>query len=70
MIYLTYLSFVACNILLEGTADVYMLRNYGKHVNCSVTALFAAKVKVLGLSVGLQEEGLETGTVHKVRSDK
>jgi hypothetical protein len=56
--------------LLEGTADVYTLHNYGKRVNCSVTALFAAKVKVLSLSVGLQEEGLETGTVHKVRSDK
>ncbi|XP_023709298.1 corticotropin-releasing factor-binding protein isoform X2 [Cryptotermes secundus] len=54
-----------CNILLEGTADVYTLRNYGKHVNCSVTTLFPAKVKVLSLNVGLQDEGLETGTIHK-----
>jgi hypothetical protein len=66
----TYLSIAACNILVEGTADVYTLRNYGKHVNCSVTTLFPARVKVLSLSVGLQDEGQETGTVHKVSSDK
>ncbi|PSN38852.1 hypothetical protein C0J52_26351 [Blattella germanica] len=39
-----------CNILLEGTADVYTLRNYGKRVNCSLTTLYPANVKVLSLN--------------------
>jgi len=56
----------ACNILLEGTADVYTLRNYRKRVNCSLTALYPASVKVLSLNVGLQDVEVETGTVHKV----
>ncbi|RZF47930.1 hypothetical protein LSTR_LSTR008734 [Laodelphax striatellus] len=60
-----------CNILIEGTADVYTLRNYGKHVNCSLTTLYPAHVKVLSLGVGLsfskRTVGLEveTGTLHK-----
>jgi hypothetical protein len=60
----------ACNILLEGTVDVYTVRNYGKQVNCSLTALYGAHVKVLSLSVGLtsgrRDMELETGTIHKV----
>ncbi|KAJ9601113.1 hypothetical protein L9F63_000692, partial [Diploptera punctata] len=60
---------VACNILLEGTSDVYTLRNYGKRVNCSLTTLYPASVKVLSLNVGLANSKngleLETGTIHK-----
>ncbi|XP_063227583.1 corticotropin-releasing factor-binding protein isoform X2 [Bacillus rossius redtenbacheri] len=60
-----------CNILLEGAADVYTLRNYGKRANCSLTSLYPAAVKVLSLDVGLAnpERGLEveTGTLHKCR---
>ncbi|KAJ8866289.1 hypothetical protein PR048_032132 [Dryococelus australis] len=60
----------SCNILLEGAADVYTLRNYGKRVNCSLTSLYPASVKVLSLGVGLAsgQPGLEleTGTLHKV----
>ncbi|KAF4526472.1 hypothetical protein B566_EDAN015134 [Ephemera danica] len=59
----------ACNILLEGSADVYTLRNYGKPVNCSLATLFPAKVTVLSLSVGMtsakRNMALETGTIHK-----
>ncbi|XP_075231482.1 corticotropin-releasing factor-binding protein [Lycorma delicatula] len=58
-----------CNILIEGTSDVYTLRNYGKHVNCSLTTLYPAKVKVLSLGVGLsftkRNMEQETGTIHK-----
>ncbi|XP_059478881.1 corticotropin-releasing factor-binding protein [Neocloeon triangulifer] len=59
-----------CNILLEGTADVYTLRNYGKSVNCSLASLFPARVTVLSLSVGMATNikrnlELETGTIHK-----
>ncbi|GFG36032.1 hypothetical protein Cfor_01375, partial [Coptotermes formosanus] len=54
-----------CNILLEGKADVYTLRNYRKRVNCSLTTLYPASVKVLSLNVGLQDVEVETGTVHK-----
>ncbi|KAI5699061.1 hypothetical protein M8J75_015842 [Diaphorina citri] len=62
-----------CNILLEGLSDVYTLRNYGKSVNCSLTTLYPAQVKVLSLGVGLsnskikrnQDVEVETGTLHK-----
>lgn len=62
-----------CNILLEGLSDVYTLRNYGKNVNCSLTTLYPAQVKVLSLGVGLsngkskrtQDVEVETGTLHK-----
>lgn len=65
---------IACNILLEGLTDVYTLRNYGKHVNCSLTTLNPAQVKILSLGVGLGKEQKrtlteqETGTIHKVNS--
>ncbi|CAB3369546.1 Hypothetical predicted protein [Cloeon dipterum] len=58
-----------CNILLEGTADVYTLRNYGKSVNCSLASLFPARVTVLSLSVGMTNTKrnleMEIGTIHK-----
>lgn len=58
-----------CNILIEGTADVYTLRNYGKHINCSLTTLYPAQVKVLSLGVGMafskRNMEVETGTIHK-----
>jgi hypothetical protein len=60
-------NIAACNILLEGKADVYTLRNCRKHVNCSLTTLYPASVEVLSLNVGLQDVEVETGTVHKVR---
>jgi len=57
-------------MLLEGIADVYTLRNYGKSVNCSLASLYPARVTVLSLSVGTantkRNMGLETGTIHKV----
>ncbi|CAG2065703.1 unnamed protein product, partial [Timema podura] len=59
-----------CNILLEGSADIYTVRNYGKRVNCSLTTLYPANIKVLSLSVGLASSKttrleVETGTKHK-----
>lgn len=45
---------------------MYTLRNYRKRVNCSLTVLYPASVKVLSLNVGLQDVEVETGTVHKV----
>ncbi|KAG8305828.1 hypothetical protein J6590_060842 [Homalodisca vitripennis] len=58
-----------CNILIEGTSDVYTLRNYGKHVNCSLTAVYPAQVRVLQLGVGMSFSNrnmeMETGTIHK-----
>ncbi|XP_054280444.1 corticotropin-releasing factor-binding protein [Macrosteles quadrilineatus] len=58
-----------CNILIEGTSDVYTLRNYGKHVNCSLTAVYPAQVRVLQLGVGMafskRNLQVETGTIHK-----
>ncbi|XP_050542836.1 corticotropin-releasing factor-binding protein [Daktulosphaira vitifoliae] len=69
-----YVSFInnptPCNILLTGLVDVYTLRNYGKQVNCSLTTLYPAQVKILSLGVGLghgqkRNYELETGTIHK-----
>jgi hypothetical protein len=37
---------------VEGTSDVYTLRNYGRAVNCSLATLFPARLRVLSLSVG------------------
>lgn len=57
---------------MEGLTDVYTLRNYGKPVNCSLTTLYPAQVKILALGVGLGHEQKrtpaeqETGTIHKV----
>lgn len=65
-------SVLACNILMAGLTEVYTLRNYGKPVNCSLTMLYPAQVKILALGVGLehgQKRTLtehETGTIHKV----
>merc|ERR1712137_1465636 len=42
----------ACNILVEGTSDIYTLTNRGRSVNCSVTTLFPASVSVISLDVG------------------
>ncbi|GFG28956.1 hypothetical protein Cfor_00358, partial [Coptotermes formosanus] len=58
-------NIAACNILLEGKADVYTLRNYRKRVNCSLTTLYPASMKVLSLNVGLQDVEVETGSVRK-----
>jgi len=58
---------------MEGISDVYTLRNYGKPVNCSLTMLYPAQVKILALGVGLGHgqkrtpAELETGTIRKVR---
>ena len=47
---------------------MYTLRNYRKRVNCSLSTLYPASVKVLSLNVGLRDVEVETGTVHKVSS--
>ncbi|GLV42103.1 uncharacterized protein CBL_04938 [Carabus blaptoides fortunei] len=58
-----------CNVLLQDTEGVYTLRNYGKRVNCSISAIFPAAARVLSISVGLvgghSSIAMETGTIHK-----
>ncbi|XP_040172407.1 corticotropin-releasing factor-binding protein [Anopheles arabiensis] len=41
-----------CNIMAEGLAPYYMLRNYGLRRNCTLTALFPAVVSVVAVEVG------------------
>ncbi|XP_058064038.1 corticotropin-releasing factor-binding protein [Anopheles bellator] len=41
-----------CNIMAEGLAPYYMLRNYGQRRNCTLTALFPAVVSVVALETG------------------
>ncbi|XP_060842058.1 corticotropin-releasing factor-binding protein [Rhopalosiphum padi] len=70
-----YVSFIdnptPCNILMADISEVHTLRNYGKPVNCSLTMLYPAQVKILALGVGLGHEQKrtlterETGTIHK-----
>lgn len=58
-----------CNVLLQDTQGIYTLRNYGKKVNCSITALFPAVTTPLSVSVGVAGNRagveLETGIIHK-----
>ncbi|CAG7819250.1 unnamed protein product [Allacma fusca] len=41
-----------CNILVQDTEGAYTLENYGRHVNCTLTTLFDAKVRILYMSTG------------------
>ncbi|XP_053678892.1 corticotropin-releasing factor-binding protein [Anopheles nili] len=41
-----------CNIMAEGLAPYYMLRNYGHRRNCTLIALFPAVVSVIAMEVG------------------
>uniref|UniRef100_A0A182MMJ9 Corticotropin-releasing factor-binding protein n=1 Tax=Anopheles culicifacies TaxID=139723 RepID=A0A182MMJ9_9DIPT len=47
-----------CNIMAEGLAPYYMLRNYGQRRNCTLTALFPAVVSVIALEVGEANESV------------
>ncbi|XP_052900813.1 corticotropin-releasing factor-binding protein [Anopheles moucheti] len=47
-----------CNIMAEGLAPYYMLRNYGQRRNCTLTALFPAVVSVIALEVGESNESV------------
>lgn len=63
--------FSACNTMVQDTEDIFTLRNYGKMVNCSITTLFPAAVRIAALSVGVVSKNgrgleMETGTLHKV----
>ncbi|XP_044258596.1 corticotropin-releasing factor-binding protein isoform X1 [Tribolium madens] len=62
-----------CNVLFQSMEDIYTLRNYGKRSNCSLSTLFPAAVRVASLNIGIVSSlgrgiELETGTIHKVRS--
>ncbi|CAH1186857.1 unnamed protein product [Phyllotreta striolata] len=64
-----------CNVFFQSDVfePVYTMHNYGKRVNCSLSTLFPASVHIQSLDVGVtpsSERGLqlETGTIHKVRS--
>ncbi|XP_044743033.1 corticotropin-releasing factor-binding protein isoform X2 [Chrysoperla carnea] len=46
-----------CNILMQGSDELYTLRNYNKRVNCSLTAIYPAAVRTIALSVGLASIG-------------
>lgn len=65
-------NFSACNVLFQDTDGIYTLRNYGKRSNCSISTLFPAAVKVAALNIGVTSVSrgfeIETGTIHKVRT--
>ncbi|XP_065089661.1 corticotropin-releasing factor-binding protein isoform X2 [Ochlerotatus camptorhynchus] len=47
-----------CNVMAEGVAPFYTLRNRGLHRNCSVTAVFPAVMSVVGVDVGERKNGV------------
>lgn len=56
--------------MVESKAGVYTLKNYGKAVNCSLIAVFPAKIRILNLDVGVlrpeKKTQIETGTIYQV----
>ncbi|XP_025156063.1 corticotropin-releasing factor-binding protein [Harpegnathos saltator] len=59
-----------CNILSVSTTDPFILRNYGRQVNCTLMAVYPGVVQIIALGVGgssLQSVAhtTETGTLHK-----
>lgn len=56
---ITYIFIVtACNIMVEGVAPYYTLRNRGAFRNCSLTAVFPAVMSVVGVDVGGRKDGV------------
>ncbi|XP_055585578.1 corticotropin-releasing factor-binding protein [Uranotaenia lowii] len=47
-----------CNVMAEGVAPFYTLKNHGKHRNCSLTAVFPAVLSVVGVDVGGRKDGV------------
>ncbi|XP_053699318.1 corticotropin-releasing factor-binding protein [Sabethes cyaneus] len=47
-----------CNIMAEGVAPFYTLKNHGQHRNCSLTAVFPAVMSVVGVDVGERKDGV------------
>lgn len=43
----------ACNILVQDVGALYKLENFGREINCSLTTLFDAKIRVLSMSTGV-----------------
>ncbi|XP_046426662.1 corticotropin-releasing factor-binding protein [Neodiprion fabricii] len=59
-----------CNILVDSLSDLFTLRNYGRRVNCTLSAMYPAVVRVIALGVGIgsprgANREMETGTVHQ-----
>lgn len=59
-----------CNILVDSMSDLFTLRNYGRRVNCTLSAMYPAVVRVIALGVGIgspqgANREVETGTVHE-----
>lgn len=47
-----------CNVMAEGVAPFYVLRNLGIHRNCSITAVFPAVMSVVGMNIGEPNDGV------------
>jgi len=43
----------ACNILVDGAAGIFTLRNYGRRSNCSLAAIYPANILVLEMNIGI-----------------
>ncbi|XP_011331751.1 corticotropin-releasing factor-binding protein [Ooceraea biroi] len=59
-----------CNVLSVSTTDPFTLRNYGRRINCTFTAVYPGVVRVIALGVGGSDsQGIarttETGTLRK-----
>lgn len=46
------LSLSACNVLVQETAAVYKMSNFGHARNCTLSALFPAAISLANLRIG------------------
>lgn len=64
--------FSACNILVQDTEGAYTLDNHGRDMNCSLTTLFDAKIRMMYVNVGQHgakvkySTGIQKDLLHKV----
>ncbi|XP_033216866.1 corticotropin-releasing factor-binding protein [Belonocnema kinseyi] len=54
-----------CNVLANATMAPFMLRNYRRRSNCTLTALYPCAVRVIALSVGKKNLFTEAGILRK-----
>ncbi|XP_058443152.1 corticotropin-releasing factor-binding protein [Malaya genurostris] len=59
-----------CNIMAEGVAPFYTLKNNGKNRNCSLTAVFPAVMSIVGVDIGEQKDGVNYDCDRPGISDK
>ncbi|KAB7499194.1 hypothetical protein Anas_01464 [Armadillidium nasatum] len=53
-------TIATCNILLTSDAEIVTLRNHGMAGNCTLATAFPASIKIIQLSVGVEDRSSRT----------